>query len=313
MRKVTADMRRSLQGGLAGGVLAACCLLAGRSLATPVVVVKSGDLMPYDTVIQALDDELEHDIRMVTIDRNKRNLDLTVREIWDARPEVLVALGARALELCTNEFSNVPVVFGLVADPDQYIANPDLAAGITLIPSDAQFLKAIKMLIPDVRDVVLLYDHRDGVAHDLHFSRFDSRIGIRVHHIDLGDTPDPGTALMSLADRCQGMIIAPDPALFSRDVVRDLIIQSYEVNLPIAAYSSVFAEMGAFMAVEGNNDSVGNHLAKMARYLIEGGSNRDLGTRPPPYVTITVNKAVAEAFGIEVSPGMMHAVRLVGN
>lgn len=312
MCKVMVNMKRSLQRTLAGVLLAACCLFAVRSLAAPVVVVKSGDFLPYDTVTRALDDELDYDIQTVTIDKNKRNLDLTVREIWAARPEMLVALGARALELCTSEFSNVPVVFGLVADPEQYVSNPDMASGITLIPSDAQFLKAIKMLMPDVREVVVLYDHRNGVAHDLHFTGFESRIGIRVHHVDLGGTPDLTDRLMSLTDRCQCMIIAPDPALLSRDVVADLIVQSYDLNLPIAAYSSIFAEMGALMAVEGNNDSVGKHLAKMVNYLVEGGSNRDLGTRPPPYITITVNAAVAEAFGIEVPPTMMHSVKLVG-
>jgi ABC-type uncharacterized transport system substrate-binding protein len=306
-------MKRFLPYTLAGLLAAGCLVLASGVLASPVVIVKSGDHAPYKTVTTAITEELSDEISVVTIVKDKRNLNQTVREIWAGNPEVLVALGARALELCTSEFQNVPVVFGLVADPAQYVSDPSMVSGITLIPSETQFLKAVKMILPDLEYAAVLYDHRDDVHHTDHFRRVESRVGVQVHQVDLEGVSDLNSTLKSLTGKYQCMIVAPDPPLLSRQVFADLVIESYEINLPIAAYSSVFAEMGALMSVEGNNDSVGQHIAKMVRYLLEGGSNRDLGVRPPLHITITVNMAVAEAFGIEVPPGMMRSIKVVGD
>jgi ABC-type uncharacterized transport system substrate-binding protein len=288
------------------------CLGAGATLASPVVVVQSGDLLPYRTVTEAIAGEVDCTVQVVTIDKNKRNLDLTVREIWAARPEVLVALGARALDLCTHEFPALPVVFGLVADPEQYGGNSDMASGIRLIPSETQFVEAIRTVMPNVEGIAVLYDHREGVMQGDHFHNVPGELGIRVHHINLAESPDLGENLSLLRGRCQCMIVAPDPSLLSRKVFADLVLKSYKHNLPLIAYSSIFAEIGALMAIEGNSSLVGNQLGRMAEFLLEGGSPQDLGTQPPPNVTITLNVAVARSLRIDVPPGVMQSARLVG-
>ncbi len=272
-----------------------------RSFASEVVVLKSSDLTPYNTVASAIENRRPSGVETVLLADDKKQRDLAVHAIWAAKPDVIVALGVRALDVASAEFPSVPMIFGMVADAYQYADRQDAIAGIELIPSETQVLRAIRAVFPRVDDVAIVFDAERSGKQAGKFSSAGKAMGIKIHQVRFAKDTDVENQLRSIAGSCDCLIIYPDPVLLSDKVFADVVYQAFGLGLPAVAYSSAFARRGALMSVEADYPSVGKDLSEMVEQVLKGGSPRAIGIHPPPRVRITINLAVANHLGIVIN------------
>jgi putative ABC transport system substrate-binding protein len=295
-------MRLKAERDLGAVGLAALICWAGLAVdparASEVVVLKSSDLTPFNIVASEISTSRGLDVETVTLAADKRNYDLAVRAVWSAKPDVIVALGAKALDVASREFTDVPVVFGMVAELDAYLERPQGIAGIKLSPSPSQILRAIRAVIPKVSRVAVAFDSQRSGDEIAAFSEAGDRLGIEVRRLPFSPDVDVGHELGSLARSCECLIVYPDPVLLSDQVFGDIVFRAFGLGLPTVAYSSAFARKGALMSVEADYASVGRDLVSMVGDVLGGASAGTMGARTPSRVRVAVNKAVADELGI---------------
>jgi putative ABC transport system substrate-binding protein len=273
-------------------------LAAGPAWASGTVIVRNSDLGPYKVVAAAVEAGIGAGTEQVVLAPDQRS-DETVRAIWQIRPDAIVALGARALEISSTEFPNIPVVFGMVADTYRYADKAEVA-GVALIPSESQVLQGIRKVLPGANEVAVVFDPERSSKEIDRLVRAGERMGIRVDPIEFSPGSDPERVLGALARSVDCLIVYPDPVLLSNKVFVDIVYKAFTLGLPAVGYSSAFARKGALMSVEADYPSVGRDISAIVKQILGGRSPAEIGIWRPSQVKITVNTAVADELGIKV-------------
>ena len=292
---------------MAGAILLCGCASLAR--ASSIVVIKSSDLAAYATVASAVAAGTRSSVTVITIPADKRN-DAAIREIWEAGPDVIVAVGARALAVAAAEFPNIPVVFGMVGDVSRYA---DLeAAGVELLPSDRQVLEALRRVLPGANEITIVYDPERSSEEVHRFVEAGRALGMRVSPLEFSGSAVPYDP-KDLSKSCDCIIVYPDPVILSDTVFGNIVYEAFGLGLPALAYSSTFAAKGALLSVEADYNSVAEDLVRMAEQILAGRSARSIGLHPPSRVKITVNRAVAGALGVAIPSGSDSSIEIIAD
>jgi ABC-type uncharacterized transport system substrate-binding protein len=274
-----------------------------------VVILKSSDLVAYDLVAAAVESTGQRDVKIITLADDSRAYDRATKATWSAKPDVIVAVGIRALDIACRDFTNTPVVFGMVADTYRYTDRPDMIAGVGLIPSSSQVLRAIRAVLPRTARVAVVFDAQRSPDEIEEFIKTGKRLGVKVDPVRFSKDVDVEGALRSVAGPGSCLVVYPDAVLLSDKVFANVVSRAFSLGMPAIAYSSAFAHKGALMSVEADYASVGKDMSQMTEQILSGVSPRTLGIHAPSRVKVTVNKAVADELGIQpnVAPGTLPA------
>jgi len=283
----------------------------GLARASSIVVIKSSDLGAYTEVATEVASGSRSSVAVVTLPADKRNGG-AVRQVWEAKPDVIVAVGARALAVAAEEFPNIPVVFGMVGDPSQYIGDLG-AAGVELLPSDRQVLGALRKVLPRAKEVTIVYDPGRSSEEVKRFVDAGRVLGISISTLEFSGAPASFDAKGSLSRSCDCIIIYPDPVMLSDTVFGSIVYEAFAQGLPALAYSSTFAAKGALMSVEADYASVARDLVDLAEQILAGRSPRSVGVHAPSRVKITVNGAVADELGITIPSEAGSSIEIIAN
>jgi ABC-type uncharacterized transport system substrate-binding protein len=311
MRGRLASSHRARLPGLTGAGLFLIVLggLAAPASASRVVVLKSLDLAPYDLAAAGVLAPSPSGFDVLTVPKNGKP-DLVVHSIWEARPDAIVALGSRALNIACSEFGSVPVVFGMVADPEDFSEDRELG-GIALLPSAPQVLGAIRDVLPAAVNITVVFDPTRSSEEVARFYRAGQAVGLNVRAVEFSDGSDLHASTGVLAGSCDCLVIYPDPVLLSDKVFSDLAFKAFDNGVPVVGYSSSFASKGALMSVEADYTSVGADLRRMVAQVLAGARPREIGVRSPSHVKMTVNKAVASELGIAIPEGSLRSADVI--
>jgi putative ABC transport system substrate-binding protein len=281
----------------------------GTLLASDIVVVSSSDLPIYKNVAGAIEPGPQSRVVNVTLPAG-RNHDAAIHAVWEARPDAIVALGARALEMTAREFQGIPIVFGMVADTDEY-ARTGETAGVALIPSEAQMLKAIRKVLPGVSRVAIIFDPDRSSREAERFASTARGMGITSRPIEFAQDSDVQGVLRSLAGWCDCLVVLPDPILLSDEVFAEIVFRALSLGVPSVGYASAFARKGALISVETDYSQIGSDISGILRRVLEGARPGAIGVNAPSALKITVNQAVAEVLHLGISDGSLSAIEMI--
>jgi ABC-type uncharacterized transport system substrate-binding protein len=292
-----------LRAAAAVGILIVSCLglTIGQVHASQVVVLLSSELAPYNIVAAAVENGGRRDVKIITLTDDKRRSDIATHATWSEKPDVIVAVGVMALDIASREFTSTPVVFGMVADTYRYAGKPDMIAGIDLIPSPTQVLRAIHAVLPQVHEAAVVFDPQRSADEIDDFTRAGKRLGITIQPVRFSMDAGVEDELHSVAGSSGCLIVYPDAVLLSDGVFGDIVSHAFSLGLPTVAYSSAFARKGALMSVEADYASVGKDLSYMVGQILSGASPRAFGIHAPSRIKIAVNKAVADELGVSAN------------
>lgn len=281
----------------------------GPVVASDVVIVTSSSLEIYKTVAASVGADSKSRLVNVTLPAGK-NYDSATHAIWAAKPDAIVALGARALELTSREFQGVPIVFGMVADTYDYARAKDVA-GIALIPSESQILRAIRRVLPRADEVAIIFDPDRSSRDAERFAGAARRMGITVTPIRFAPDTNVQGILGSLAGHCDCLVVYPDPVLLSDKVFAEIVFRALALGVPSVGYASAFARKGALMSIEADYSSMGSDISGILGRILKGTSPGAIGIYPPSAIKITVNQAVAEEIHLDIPADSLDAIELI--
>lgn len=302
-----ADALRRIGPGLAGLFLALAALAfpPACSALEPTVAVLYPDLGdPYRKVfleiIRGIETELQRPVKAYLLDDEPTPQSLAIQLKQDG-VDVAIALGRAGYAAAKTLSGSLPVVIGAVlVAPGQ--AEQGLS-GISLIPDPAILFTRLRELVPNAREVTVIYDPaskgeeiaraRDAAKlHGLNFNALpatDLRLAAAIYHKLLLDLKDGSVAIW----------LPQDNATMDDQALLPLVLrEAWNKSFVVFSSNLDHVRKGALFSLYPDNAGMGRSLGAMARGRVRPQPSRGGAIEPLRDVQIAVNLRTADHLGL---------------
>ncbi|MCW8908237.1 MAG: hypothetical protein OQL28_13370 [Sedimenticola sp.] len=297
--------------------LQALLLLASPSMAHAaegsILVVSNGKAAVYSELVSDLQSNLAGHCD-ATYDCPATGYSLDYRsnsEQLSIPPDtvLIITLGAKAAQLVAEWDNDVPVVHALISKA----SNGQLVHGhrhlsLFLDQPISRQLRLARLVRQDPRLGVLLGPSSKGYLQPLR-SEADHQ-GIPMSYRQLGDESQVGPLLKELLEENNILLALPDPLIFNRKTIFNILLSSYHNKVPVIGFSAAYVKAGALIAAFSSPRDIASHLADIIRSHTVSGSGVTPGIMYPKYFSIAINHSVARSLGISL-PDEADIVRLI--
>lgn len=114
--------------------------------------------------------------------------------------------------------------------------------------------------------------------------------------------------LLRLLPETDAILALPDPLVFNRSTIHNILLTTYRAQKPLFGFSSSYADAGAIAAVYSTPEQIARQVSDVAIRFLAGSA-----LPPPQYprtFSISVNATVANSLGIAVDSEQSIALRL---
>jgi putative ABC transport system substrate-binding protein len=258
------------------------------------------------------EDMIQIDLRSAIVDAPQ--FQVASAALVGSAPDVIVALGSRALRALKQETRTVPVVFTLVADPVAQGLVDSLAhpggnlTGLTNFEYAfaGKWLEALKEIEPRIARVLLMVNPQNSGT--LALSRFVEGIG-PAHGVSMVPAPvrtvaDIETALAAFGEGVdRAVIVLPDGLVVDN---RNLIIERVNrARLPVVFPFSIFAVSGGLLSWGLDFVDVYRQATVYVDRILRGTKPTELPIQAPNRFNLVINLKTAHAAGLTIPPTLL--------
>lgn len=275
--------------------------------ADSVTIVVTEDGGTYREAAEALRHGVERAapgrFRISTIDAGA--LKGRLAETLKSKEGLLVTVGVGAAMAVSEADLRLPVLHTLVPRT----AYDKLQAG-RAAPGEASNVSAIYLEQPAARTMDLVHIAvpkgwrvgmifgPDSMGLARTYGQAADLMGLKLESETIATAEDIPSALGRLLTRCDVLLAAPDPQVYSGSTLQGILMSAYRANSPVIGYSAAYVKAGALAAVFSTPEEIGRQAAE----IIVGGAGQTRRQLPPPqypkYFSIEVNRNVARSLGL---------------
>ena len=288
-------------------MLALAPFLATAGTAQSVAVVKSRDLASFDKVLHSLERACATcEITAYSLKGKKENGDEITRQIHQATPDIVLALGPLAAQIAKDALPETPVLYGMVSNPNRYELAGTNIAGISLdVPCEQQF-KQYRILVPGLQTIGVIYDPEKSADIIAEADRAARRLGLTLVAVPVSSPKKVPGALRGILNKIDALWTVPDDTVLTTDSFRFFLVTTFEHKLPFFAISDIFVKVGALATIGPEPGILGRELHQ----LIDGVYNGqlDIGAVdeiPPDETGLVINLKTAGKIGLKISPAIL--------
>jgi len=260
------------------------------------------------------EDSFKVDLRFTIVDAAQ--FKAAAAAIVRTNPDIVVALGSRALRALKGETQTIPIVFTLVADPVaqglvKSLARPDgNYTGLTNYEYSfvGKWLDALKEIEPRVRRVLLLVNPQNSGTLALANAVEDMGAGYDLEMVvgpvrTVGEIESVLDQFGAGADRA--VIVLPDGLVVNN---RSMLIERINRDrLPAVYPFRSFAESGGLLSWGLDFVDVYRHAAIYADRLLRGEKPSELPIQAPNKFDLAINLKTAGALGLSIPATLLAA------
>jgi len=294
-------------------LLSALTLVIVLLLGTPagaqeIVVVQSLKVKPYEDALRGFKSVWTGKIKKLILPEME-GAD-AVREIREAKPDLVLAIGAEALAK-VRKIQDIPIVYLMVLNPQTILQGEENITGVSMnIPPEKQ-LAALQKVLPQVRRVGLLYDpHKSGPL--VKKAQVAARAaGIELVTKEVHNPKDVPELANSMKGMIQAFWVIPDTTVVTPETMEFLLFFFMDHRIPVLAFSNKYVEAGALMSLDIDAFTQGKQAGEAARKIESGTDVREIARLDGRNAVLTINVRVAKKLGITVSDDVINKARIV--
>lgn len=270
-----------------------------------VLVVKSGDLRAYASVLAGFTSEVRATVAELTLDENGSRSDLAFKTPGFEKPALVLAVGPAAANAVKRHLGDVPMIFCMVPYHEKYGLDSANATGIALTTNASRELALLRAVAPRVRRLGVLHDPRHSARQILDLQVQAQERGFTVVPFELADPGRVDKALKEGARPVDAFLMVADKTVAQAPVVRRLIAYSLEVGVPLVALSPTQVKEGALLSVSSSPVSVGQQAGLLAnRILFEKVNPAALEIAAPDSLELAFNLSTAKHVGLSAAEAL---------
>lgn len=271
-------------------VLALSELTASAQPARRVLMVLSAESGPYRAVEKAFTAGLGA-APVVVLATNK---DQTTAALNEANA-LVVAVGTAAAELAKAGKPETPVLYAMVHNTAKL--GVDAAGVVPMYVPPVRQLKALKQAVPSIKAVGIASDPAESQWQLPEYEAAAKAEGLRLVVEQVSGKQDVARAVRALAGKVDALWLVPDRTIVAPETFRFIVETSVSSRIPVLTFSSAMAKAGALVGIEVEHQTLGAHLATLAKRRLAGGKEPATPAEPKLYL----NSKTAELMGLSLS------------
>lgn len=310
-----------------GGRVVFCTLLSLFSLnltptivyAAPnnIVIVSSGKAPVYAEITEALKEIIDqpcvenrptcidHRLYLLTYDDTENNLAIP------ANTKLVITLGLKATELIQKMNTGLPTLHALIpkAVADRVISQSTKnQTTIYLDQPPSRQLQLAQLIYKEPHIGLLLGENTQTFENDYRPVAIKQEVTLSYRRVASEERIGP--KLKELLDESNILLALPDPTVFNRRTLFNILLSSYHNKVPVIGFSAAYVKAGALVAVYSTPDDIARHLADISTQYLSTGATTLPKPEYPKYFSISVNRSVARSLNISL-PDERELIRLM--
>lgn len=227
-------------------------------------------------------------------------------------PDLVYCIGTKAYSLARNYALHKKLLFSAAINWRRL----DIGEGTYGVANElasAQEISLLRYFFPTIKKIGLLYNNKFSREYVETIKKDALALGINVINQPINDEKEISEALKELLPKIDMFWIISDPIVLSnKESVQQIFQLAQEQKKPVYAYSDVFIEQGAVLAVSADIATIGRQSASLAMMI-----NKDkvpAGTvQSPAGSTVTLNKCILDALQLNFNKDALDSVnKIVG-
>jgi putative ABC transport system substrate-binding protein len=219
------------------------------------------------------------------------------RQIDEKKPDIVFALGAKAAKFAKEKIKDIPVVFGMVFDPDEFVG-PNITGGSLKIPARRK-LEEIKRILPGAKKLGMLYSP-DSIALYKEVSKECVRTGFQLVARKVDSQKELPDAVKDISWQIDCFLMIPDPAIYFPKSVEHLLREGLEAKCPVIGLSLSYTKAGALASFDCDYNDLGRQAGELALRILDGVKTSRIPVFTPRKIDVSLNLITAERIGIEI-------------
>lgn len=216
-------------------------------------------------------------------------------------PDLIFAIGILATSLVKKHFPETPIIFSMVINHERFNLIGHNISGISAeSPIEKQFHVLTEILGNQLKVGVLYDPYKTGqiISYALDYS---GKINTAIIKEEVYSPEEISRAFKNLVQkRIDVLWLLPDSTIITHKSLGTIFKTAQDNNIPIFCTSDSLVQYGALFSVSADYLSTGHQAAEMANSILKKSTGNSLGIVHPDDVVITINKKLAEIYGIDI-------------
>jgi len=242
-------------------------------------------------------------------------IEQAAKDLIKQEPDVILSSSTPTTAALLGQNRIIPIVFAIVSDPIgsgfvKTFAKPGgNATGFTNLDATmgGKWLELLKDIVPDVHDVVFLFNPTTASYANFYMPSFVSAgasLGIVAHAAPVANDEDIERIVATQAGSPhRGIVVMTDSFTSSH---RDVIIRlAAQYRVPAVYPYRFFAQDGGLLAYGNNRIEPFRGAALYVNRILHGEKVSDLPVQAPTQFELVINLKTARALGISVPPTLL--------
>ncbi len=265
-----------------------------------VAVLVTRDPFPYEDLVRAFKERLAVPVRVIDLDAEPDPAE-TVRRVAAERPNLILGAGLRAARLIRWEVREVPSILTLIDDPRRYDLEAANLCFIANNPDPDELLRRVVALLPQARDIGLVYDAQTSslVARDLREAV--ERRGLRAALRPCYGPKEMSAELETLRGRVDALLVPRDPLASTSPALERITSWAQRNHVPVIGPGPEWVRHGALFSYSLPPERLGEEAFRIAaQILFHTGQPADFHLRTPEHALLAVNRETAAKLGVSI-------------
>lgn len=270
-----------------------------EAFAASVAIIKTKNLELYNEVITAFKTNCVARFTEYDMEDKESRGELIANKINNNKPEVVFAVGAKATIIAKKLITDIPVIFAMVMNPENYDVAGKNVTGISMVIPIYTQLYTLKSIVPKVSRVGVIYNPKQSGKMIEEGMSVSKQLGFNLVAAKVDSKEDVSRALRAFAEGIDAFWMIPDPTVWSKESFDTVLKFTLEKRVPFLAFSKLMVQAGALVSLSLNYSELGKQACSVATKLMQGGSTKEYQLLPPKGLELTFNMNTAKLLGFQ--------------
>ncbi len=276
------------------------------SVAHEIAILVSADVSPYHQAVQGFTSQLPPDTEFTSYQLKGDTLQgrEMAKRVRASGADVVLAVGLKASLAAKLEIIDIPTIFCMVLNPEDYGLPTSNMVGIRMRVSGKEQLRTLLSIVPSAKTIGVLYDPEKSRKFVEQARKDAQTLDLSLVAQAVMSTSDLPNTLRTLLSKIDVLWLFRDPTVITETSIPFLLETALKYHKPVFGFSSGLARHGATASMSINYVELGHQASELAKQILRTGELSP--TMPkllsPQRTHLALNLGISQFLGLSPNP-----------
>ncbi len=280
-----------------------------------VIIISSQNAGPYQDLSMGFQQYLTSRGMPVSFESySLHGSNAKVAEVFPAiknkTPRLLLTIGTLATQAALKELPDIPLVAGIVVDPEGLLKGGK-ATGVGLeIPLNVQF-QWLQRIVPGAGTIGVLYNPKENLAKIDAAIKTARGLGLKLVAREVETPRALPDALENIAKDADLIWGLSDQVVLSPQTAEPILLFSLQHRIPISGLTTSWTKAGALYSLDRDYKDLGAQCGELGLQILQGAKPGELPPVPPRKVMYSLNLKTADHMKLDIPQSVIEGAEHV--